>query len=96
MRREGWVEEGVGRYIACFNCFNRDRILQIQGVHRSLDLARVLKSLEKKGQISMKLQCRDGTGLYVRGIETVEFLGTGVRMLRNPLEPGCPRILRHI
>ena len=36
----------------------------------------------------MKLQFWDGTGSYVRGIEAVEFLGTEVRILRNPLEPG--------
>ena len=29
----------------------------------------------------MKLQFRDGTGSYVRGIEAVEFLGTGVRII---------------
>ena len=34
-----------------------------------------------KGWISMKLQFRDGTGWYVRCIEAVEFLGTGVRII---------------
>ena len=29
----------------------------------------------------MKLQFRDGTGLHVRGIEAVEFLGTGLRII---------------
>ena len=29
----------------------------------------------------MKLQFQDGTGSYVRGIEAVEFLGTGVRII---------------
>ena len=32
----------------CFTCFNIDRILQIQGVHRSRDFARVFKGLEKR------------------------------------------------
>ena len=29
----------------------------------------------------MKLQFRDGTGSYVRGIEAVEYLGTGVTII---------------
>ena len=47
MNPTGWWRDIDG-----FICLNRDRILQIQGVHISRDFARVFKGLEKRAGIN--------------------------------------------
>ena len=88
-----WNEPNhVERYACSLFSFNIDRILWIQGDHRSCDFTQIVEDKKKKYQWTVILRRYSS---YVRG-RGYGDLETGVRFLGNLLEPGCSWILPHV